>query len=330
MRSLIVSGDQHISVKKDIPIEWQLNRFRLLFKSYVDLCKKHSADLILTGDLFHAANENKWEKRLFLELINLLEREEIRTHIIIGNHENMGAQGSTLDYFQPDFDNLDWVQYHPTISFKKEEGCELVFVGHNQLQAWLDSGDTEWEGTRIIFSHFRPTVNKFIQEEIDVQKFISTSSLCICSDIHLPLTLCDGRLVYTNSPLNTHFEPKPDCGCLLLTLDSGEVSYKRLVLSLPNLIQITTTASAFEDTVDTVDYYRIEVTGTPEELRSIKTESPNTKLLKIPELQETYAELEVTKEVKDQSLQDALIGYMQELQMSEGSIQKMMEIINEP
>jgi len=328
VKNFIVSGDQHISVKKDIPIAWQLGRYRMLFKSLVALCKEYKADLILAGDLLHQSRPNLHETMLALELFALLDAEGVETHIIAGNHCGLGALGTTLDYFDSVFETSNFITYYPTVDSIFSGNTELVFVGHNQIQNWLDAGDTEWKGTRVVFSHFRPTVNFFIQEEIDVQKFLGTGDHFFLSDIHDNFDLAENA-IYTNAPLNNHFEPHPKCGCLLVTLDAGEVSHKRIPLTLPNLIQIDTTAEKFEDTLDTFNFYRISVTGTPEDLRQIKTESPNTKLLKIPELQDTYVESEVVEEVKNQSLQEALVGYMQELNYTEEKIAEMIGVLHE-
>lgn len=325
----IVSGDQHIKISKELPLEWQLNRFRMLWQTYIDLCHEHKAELVLTGDLFHNAKPNLHETMLALELFQLLEVNEVTARIIAGNHENLGAAGTTLDYFQAVTDSSTHLQHCASIIREVAEGCELVFVGHDQLQRWLEVGSTTaCEGTRVVFSHFRPTVNQFIQEEIDVEKFCNTADFIFAGDIHMEFSL--SNLVYTNSPLNNHFEPAPNCGCLLVSLEDGKVDWKRIPLALPNLIQIDTTADKYEETLDTFNFYRISISGTPEDLRQIKSTSENVKLLKIPEVSDTYVELEVTEEVKNLSLQDALIDYMKELNFTEEKISDMIGVLHEP
>jgi DNA repair exonuclease SbcCD nuclease subunit len=328
MQQFIVSGDQHLKVSKELPLEWQLNRYRALFMSYVDLCKVHDAELILAGDLFHNAKPNMHEVQLFLELMQLLEDEAIYTSIISGNHENLGTAGTTLDYFNSIFEASSYIQYYPEIGYRDEADVSLTFVGHHKLQEWLDQKeDVRMNGTKVVFSHFRPTVNYFIQEEVDVDKFSGKSDLVIAGDIHMDFQL--GNVVYTNAPLNNHFESAPECGCILLSLQDGKADWKRIPLVLPNLIQIDTTAEKFEDTLDTFNFYRISVTGTPEDLRQIKTTTENTKLLKIPELQDTYVESEITEEVKNLSLQDALVEYMKELNYTEEKIAEMIGVWHE-
>lgn len=324
--NLIVSGDQHIKVAKDIPLEWQLNRYRELWQSYVNLCQQHKAELILTGDLFHNAKPTLHEIMLALELFALLEANEIYTHIISGNHENMGAAGTTLDYFSTVFKQSSYLQYWPEIGFVEEGGARLYFVGHNRLQEWIDTSNPEWKGTRIIFSHFRPTVNQFIQEEIDVEAFISTADLVIAGDIHLPFQY--KHLVYTNNPVNEHFESSPSCGCISLQVEDGKASWSRIAVALPNLIQINTTPMEYELglVLDPKHFYRIEVTGSAEELRRLSNNEPNVKLQKVPEESVSYVETETPEVPIDLSLDDELIIYMQALTFTEQKIKNMMEV----
>lgn len=327
----IVSGDQHIKISKELPLEWQLKRFRLLWQTYVDLCKEHHAELILTGDMFHSPRPNLHEIMLFMELCNLLEANGITTVIFAGNHENMGASGTTLDYLKPSLDSMTFVYYSTAIveDYDHKDDVELFFVGHNHLQEWVDSHPPKTEKTRIVFSHFRPTVNQFILEEINVAKFLDTADVVFASDIHTEFAMYN-KLIYTNAPLNNHFEPAPNCGCLLVSCDSGSVTWKRISLRLPNLVQVTTTAGKYQEIEDSYNFYRVEITGPPEDLRWLKATTPNVKLHKIPDVAETYTELEITSEVKDQSLEDALIAYMQELEYTEDKIQAMMEVMRGP
>ena len=327
----IVSGDLHISVKKDLPLEWQLNRYRLLFRTYRDLCHLHNAELVLTGDLAHNAKPNLHESSLLLELFLFMEESKVVTHIIAGNHENMGAAGTTLDYFKPAIDNCSFVNYYAHIHIiRPDPQTAVAFVGHNKLNEW---GADSWLAykqpyTKVIFSHFRPTVNQFIKEEINVSKFLDTADIVFASDIHMPLDYSD-KLIYTNAPVNTHFECRPNCGCLLVSVVSGKVSRSRLPIALPNLVAIETTVGNYEETLDDYNFYRIAVTGTPEELRTIKNSSPSTQLLKIPEVLEVYAEVEDAKEIREIPLEDALVEYMQELEYEEAHIQKLITIFRE-
>lgn len=335
----IVTADIHIRVKPDVPEDWQLNRYRMLWDKYIDLCKEHGAKhLIIAGDVFDNHRISSKEGMLFVELVTKVSESDITTWIIDGNHDYSDPLVTTLDHFVPLFDYINenacgentgksFVHYRKaaTAEFGNGDVC-VSFVGHSVLKAPNDVY-TRADATNILISHFRPNVNEFIKEEIDVHSFISGYDLCVAGDIHTDLVLERDQLVYTNSPLNSHFESNPNCGCLLLSADADGIEWERIPLTLPNYVQITTTADKFKEPKDAVNFIRIEVSGTPEELRKISTDKPNVKLVKVPLVSETYTEVE--EEIKDQSLEEDLIDYMKELDYTEEHIAKLITVFKE-
>ena len=331
MTNLIITADWHIRIKPDIPEAWQVNRYRNLFQVVINHCKQRNAQLILAGDIFDRNRPSLLEMQLFTELVTDLNAEGITTWLISGNHETIGRGESTFDYFVPLFQTLPCITYNTSNEIFHpftDEGCDLYLVGHPALSR-PDYARSELRGkvTNILVSHFRCTVNQFIQEELNVEKFTEWFDHVFAGDIHMPYQ--DDKLVYTNHPINSSFETTPNCGLLHVTLNNGEVTWKRVLVSLPNLIQISTTAAEFADTLDDYHYYRIEVTGTPEELREISTESGNTKLLKVPDVVETYVESEDAEEVRDTDLETALLDYLRQMDLEDDTIVKMMTIFKE-
>lgn len=335
--NIIQVGDIHLRVRPEIPEEWQLQRYRLLFAEIIDLCKKHDAVLFLSGDILDRNRPSLVELQLLIECLICVVDAGIDIWLISGNHEAIGQGMCTYDYLTDVFDNIN-LRGRGRISYSNlstavfaEERVQFYFLGHPALQ----SGITFEEGKKvhsahILITHARPTVNQFIREEVDIEKLIEPFDICFASDIHEPLELHDGKLVYTNSPLNSTFEAKPDCGCLLIRANDGKVSWERIPLNLPNLVQITTTADDYREPPKDQHYYRVEVKGASSDLREITTDSPNVKLLKVPEIAETYVESEDAEEIRDTGLEEALIEYMQWLQFAEPKIQDMMEIYREP
>ncbi|BCS54087.1 metallophosphoesterase [Geobacter sp. SVR] len=330
-QSWIVSGDIHLRIKPDLPLEWQLNRYRLLWQTYINLCLEHDAMLILSGDIFDNHKINTREMQLFLELCTLVSRAGIDIWVIDGNHDYSDPNNTTLEHFRSFFDSLNSksfntpcgaVRYvnHTTVQFRD---CEFAFVGHSRIRdcSLVPSKDR----TTVLVSHFRPDVNEYIKEEIDVAAFTDGYDLVLASDIHTDLTI-GGRIFFTNSPLNNHFEPDPTCGCLLVTCTNGSLSTTRIPLDLPNLVQVTVDAADYKEIVADYHFYRVEVTGTPEELRKISSSNTHVTLLKVPEVVETYTEVKDDTVGIITSLEDSLIGYMQELGYDQGKIQQMMEV----
>jgi len=327
---LVITGDWHIRIKPDIPEAWQINRYHLLFDEVIRICLEHGARLVLSGDILDRNRPSLVELQLVTRFLNRCDVNNLTTYLISGNHESLGLGTSTYDYLSPFLSKLEYVHYNPSneIFVPLENDVDLYLVGHPALPSY-EAGDLRTDKTNILVSHFRCTVNQFIQEELDVAKFIEPFDTCYASDIHMPLDLYDGKLKYTNHPLNSCFEAKAECGLLLVEANGAGLKDTRIKLSLPNLVQVTTTAADYEDTLDDVDYYRIEVKGSPDELRSITTASANTKLLKVPDVVSEYVAETETEEINNVGLEDSLLGYLTEMQVPEETITKMMKIYQE-
>ena len=83
MIKILCSADWHIILhKKKVPYDWQVNRFREMFRKLIAL--EQSCDVhIIAGDIFDK-NPEPDEICLFLSYINSVT---IPTYIIPGNHE---------------------------------------------------------------------------------------------------------------------------------------------------------------------------------------------------------------------------------------------------
>lgn len=329
---LLVTADWHIRIRPDIPEDWQIKRYRGLFNIVMFNCIIYDAVLVLAGDLLDRNRPSLPELNLLMEFLTEVDRRKITTYLISGNHENLGQGASTYDYLQAFLSKLEYVQYNSSneIFVPLQNNVDVYMIGHPALATGYNEAR---EGkTSILVSHFRPTVNQFIQEEICVADLIKPYDLVVAGDIHMPLDLFDGKLQYTNHPINSCYESTPNCGILLVEANGAGYRTERIGTLTRSLISIKTTAAEYEEPEvieGNEDYYRIEVTGSPEELRKITTDKWYIKLLKVPEVVSEYVADEGTAEIKNVSLEQSLKNYMQSMNMDEETISKMLTVFNE-
>ena len=95
MTKILCSADWHIILhKKKVPYDWQVARFKQMFRKLIALeqrCDVH----IIAGDIFDKKPEPD-EICLFLSYINSVT---IPTYIIPGNHEATKKGESFFEYF---------------------------------------------------------------------------------------------------------------------------------------------------------------------------------------------------------------------------------------
>lgn len=325
MKKYIISGDWHIKFSRDLPAQWQLNRYQLLQEKIISLCKEHDADLILSGDVLDRSRPVLQDLNILISLFNSLNDNDITTYLISGNHEGLAEGDSTFDYL--DVMKTYGIHYDHAyeIDLVEEENIRIHMLSHCTLNTSETYEFTYAEGAKhILVSHFRPNVNYFIREEIDVESLLEPYNLCIASDIHENFEA--DKLIYTNSPLNCSFEKEPKHGCILLTIDQGEVNVERIKLNLPNMVQISCLSKEYPPETDDYNFFRIEVTGSLTELRQIENSSGNIKVVKVPLVAESYVEGKDEENV-EKPLKVELADYMLELGYEEDRIGRMFSIL---
>lgn len=329
MTKFICTADIHLWLRKDVPEEWQITRYHQLFELLIELCMEHNASLIIAGDLFEKAKPALKEIQLAFEFFRALKTAKIKVYLISGNHCTIAKDLDTFQHLDMGKDKTIDVHYQPEVWTLqlREEKTTITFMNHCNLQ-YLER-PVPWDYQHILVSHFRCTVNQFIQEEIDVQELMTPFDLCVAGDIHLPYR--DGELWYTDAPVNKDFERKPETGVLLLVVNDGTHQLKRIETDLPKLIKVECTADDYVAlTLDERHYYNIHVTGTPAQLKSLPELASNEKLVPIPVVDEALIVRAVAEDdVVDLPLEEDLIQYMQELAYPEEKVGQMISEFRE-
>ena len=328
-RKFLCSGDWHIWLRKEAPFAWQIDRYMQLFEFLIEACLHNHAELIIAGDLWEKCEPELEEQELAFIFFRMCREAGIEVYLISGNHEQIGPGKDTFQYLDMGKDKTIKLNYQakPWVHHLPDENCTLHFVNHCSLGTY--SGPTV-TGTKlnILISHFRCNYNQFVKEEIDVDHLLEPFDLAICSDIHAPYSV--GKLVYTNHPVNKEFQTSVDTGVVLLTLDKGTAKYERIATNLPSLIQIRIRADEEFPALNETDFYRIEVTGTVPELKTISAPQSNVKLVKVPEaLQVLVQDSGEQEEIINASLDEELASYLKELGYDENKIDRMMMVYKE-
>lgn len=330
MRKYLVTGDVHVVLRKEAPFAWQINRYMQLFELLISICKQHEADLIVAGDLWEKCEPELEEQELAFIFFRMCREAGIEVFLISGNHERISPGRDTFQHLDMGKDKTIRVNYQPRpwVHHLPEEDCTLHFLSHCNLGTYQGPPVT---GTKlnILISHFRCNYNQFVKEEIDVDHLLQPFDLAVCSDIHDDLTL--GKLVYTNVPINKEFQTKANTGVVLLTIDKGTAKYERITTDLPALIQVRLRADEEFPELNSTDFYRIEVTGTVPELKTISAPASNVKLVKVPEALEVLVREDSSEEpeVLNASLDEELASYLKELGRSEEEIDRLMSVYKE-
>lgn len=334
MKSFIATADIHIWIRKDVPEEWQMNRYYTLFDKLIELCGEYDADLILAGDLWEKAHPSPEEISLGLRFFRMLREAEITVYAVSGNHETFAAGVDTFSFMDMGRGKTVDIYYGQNMQVPvQNEYTVLHLVNHCNLEEYMRLPrltNLFGEGNQhILISHFRCNYNQFVREEIDVDALLEPFDLCIAGDIHAPYET--GKLIYTNTPINKEFQRSVECGVLLLTIDKGTSKVERIPLHLPSLVLVTCTAEEYKelDNLDTVDFYKIEVSGTVGELKEITSDSNKVKLVKQPVTDEVLVDIEVDEEeIKDVPLEQELYDYMQTLGYDDYKRTKMLGVFH--
>ena len=270
MTKILCSADWHIILhKKKVPYEWQVNRFKQMFRKLIAL--EQSCDVhIIAGDIFDKKPEPD-EICLFLSYINSVT---IPTYIIPGNHEATRKGESFFEYFTQENaiknENVHVFTRNGRASVGK---TSFQFFPYGEMQ--MDNLPDYIEDD-IMVTHIRGEVPPHITPEYDFSR-LAPWRLCLLGDLHFNHRYGNTNCYYPGSPLNTTFDRDENRQYGVDIYDFiNDKDYRRefVDLELPKLIRKRVTAgeAMLEDKINHVVY---EVTGSIDELSRIE----NTELL---------------------------------------------------
>lgn len=289
---LLACGDLHIRIHKDWPLDWQFQRYTKFFNALVERARQDCDAVILAGDLLDNRNLNRFDLYLLFQLLTALDEAEITTVIVSGNHETLSEQGnsdSVLSWVLP-LTSLKHMVYAKEPSQIWVGDCALDLVNHHNLRAF---GGFDTPGD-ILVTHVRCSVNEHIQEETDIAKLCEPYQLTIAGDIHMPLTLEEHNLYYTNTPMDKQFhQGEGENGWIIVESDGGRFNLTRETTDFPELrdtpeLNADTAQELAHDLRDSPHLTRLNVRDTQPKLQQLRSEAGrwagNILLNPIPEL----------------------------------------------
>lgn len=306
MTKILCSADWHINLhKKKVPYDWQVGRFREMFRKLIALEQRVDVHVI-AGDIFDKKPEPD-EISLFLSYINSVT---VPTLIIPGNHEAT-RKGETF------FEHLTEKNAikNPNVEVFTRNGRKTVGqtsfqlfpygeMQTNNLPAYVE-GD-------ILVTHIRGEVPPHITPEYDFSN-LSRWGLCLLGDLHFNHRYLDTNCYYPGSPLNTTFDrdDKREYGVdIYEVVDSHNYTREFYNLDLPKLLRRTIKAGD-EMRPDSRHHVVYEVTGNIDQLSKIgRTDLLDKKVVEKPNE-------DVTLDLKNKTIYEELEIYLNHIKVAD-------------
>jgi len=313
---ILFTADLHIKVgQKNVPKEWQKNRFSMFFKELCILAER--ADIIiLGGDIFDKA-PNLEELKLYFELVACLP---IDTYIYDGNHEATRKGHTFFETLKPVTEALN-----PKVNIilgttQLVIGKEKIdFLPYTELYKIGKDEFTELDSD-LLCTHVRADIPPHVVAEVDLQ-FFKRWTTVLAGDLH-SYTNSQRNILYPGSPLTTSFHRK-EVKTGVLLFDTEDHSHEWIVLNLPQLAKKT--ISDPSDAVPTPFHHTIyEIEGTSLELADVdsKNDLIDKKLV--------TREYSATLDLGNKDMREELIIYLKEIQSLSGlEVSKVLGVFDD-
>lgn len=295
---ILFIADKHFKLgQKNVPKDWQINRFLQLAHQVVDIYDSQGCDLIIDGgDVFDTNKPTSDEIDLAVEFFTILKGRP--TILYTGNHEMLNKKYSALYNFTSMFREIS---KDFTVITEPFRSPEFDIIDYTELHK------KEWEPaqSKLCFTHVRGAIPPHVVPEIDLTRFVKHGySMVVAGDLHSYQNSQDINgtpLLYPGSPLTTSFHreiTKNTNGVFIIDTDTLKVEWVELG-HLPQLI--TKTISVGDEMVkDPYHHVMYELEGDIRELKSVE----NSELLK--KKINRFVATEATLNLSDKSLIEEL------------------------
>ena len=261
---ILFSADHHIKVgQKNVPREWQINRYKMLFDKLHDLeqeCDVH----IMGGDIFDSVPKPV-ELGLYFDFISECS---IPTIIYDGNHEATKKGHTFMEFLVSASTKLN---NNVHIVQGIEEHYNIDFIPYTHLKKF-DPKDFK---NKILCTHVRGEIKPHVVPEIDLDLF-NRWDVVLAGDLH-SYSNSQRNILYPGSPLSITFHRNMiENGVIIF--DTETMQHRFINLGLPQLVRRTVESG---DEIVETDYHHTvyEVTGNVISLSNIKSDLIDKKII---------------------------------------------------
>lgn len=311
---ILFSADWHIKLNtKNIPNEWSINRYNILFER-IHALESQAAAHIIGGDIFDRLPTME-ELELYFKFV---EGCKIPTIIYPGNHEALKRNTTFLTYLKGVTNRIN-----PLVEiiddYWSSRELDIDVIPYNRLKEFEKDPTSYYDvndHSRILCTHVRGEIPPHVKPEVDLDIF-SNWDVVLAGDLH-SYENSQANILYPGSPVTTSFHRNVvDTGIILL--DTQTLEHEWIKLEVPQLLRKTVKVG---ETLEPGTYHHIiyEVEGDLSELGNLEdNELLDKKVVK----RDTDVALMLEPEM---TMEDEMVEYMRYiLQVPEEIVAKALK-----
>lgn len=304
---ILFTADWHIKLgQKNVPIEWQKNRYKMLFNKIADLQNK--VDLVIIGgDIFDKLPTLE-ELELFFSFVPLMN---IETILYDGNHEATKRGHTFLNKLKKVTETIN-----PKVQILDglATNYAIDFVPYTHIK------DLPIPQSKVLCTHVRGEIPPHVKPEIDLD-LLDKWEVVLAGDLH-SYENSQRNILYPGSPLSTSFHRSPITNGVII-FDTETLEHEFVVLHLPQLIRRT--VESIEEAKPTdYDHTIYEITGNIIDLANIDTSAVHI------DKKIVQKNSEKTLNLENKTISEELIEYLKEVQkLDSNSIKDIVAIYHD-
>lgn len=313
---ILFTADWHIKLdQKNVPKNWQINRYKDLFGKIEHLARKYDvSQVIVGGDIFDKIPSME-ELELFFNFLSY-PHENYVIILYDGNHEATTKGKTFLHNLAPIISKV----HKNAMVIKNPCSIRNVdFIPYTHIKT-LGSINLEPSANRVLCTHVRAEIPPHVLPEIDL-KLLDGWKVVLAGDLH-SYTNSQRNILYPGSPLSTSFHRNKVKNGLII-FDTETLEHEWIDLELPQLLRKT--INSVDEAIQTdYDHTIFEIVGNLQELNNV-TLGINNIDKKI-----VYKESNKQLDLSNKTIPEELEIYLRDIQkLSDNDISNVLRIFSE-